>query len=137
MIILSRILRNSGKQSIIGRRCYPDMRKSFALSIIAALVVILILSLSFAAYAKDVVLKAKVTSVVEFLDKNGNPCVRIIVNEQRTLNGVTYTTGVPVMAFREMTGQVKGIKVGDTLHVIAAKRTYQDRDSYTILKVIE
>jgi len=113
------------------------MRRSFALSIIATLVIMFILSLSIpTAYAKDVVIEAKVTSVTKALDKNGNPYTRIIVMEARELNGVAYTTGVPVMAFSEIAGQVKGIKAGDTLHVIAAKRTFQGRDSYTILKVI-
>lgn len=114
------------------------MRKSFALSIITALVIMLVLSLSIpTAYAKDVLIEAKVTSVTEALDKNGNPYVRIIVEEARELNGVAYTTGVPVMAFGKIAGQVKGMKVGDALHVIAAKRTFQGRDSYTILKVID
>lgn len=113
------------------------MRKRTALNIIAALIVMLVLSIGFTVYAKDVVLKATVTSVTQALDKNGNPYIRIIVDEARSLNGVEYTTGVPVMAFRNMTKAVEGIKTGDTLHVIAAKRTFQGRDSYTILKVIE
>jgi len=111
------------------------MRKSFALSIIAALV-IMVVCLSIPAYAKDVVIEAKVTSITKALDKNGSPYVRIIVEEARELNGVAYTSGVPVMAFSTIAGQVKGLKAGDTLHVIAAKRTFQGRDSYTILKVI-
>ena len=110
------------------------MRKLFALSIIATLVIMLVLSLSIpAAHAKDVVIKAQVTSVTEALDKNGSPYIRIIVEESR---GIAYTSGVQVMAFSEIAGQVKGLKAGDTLHVIAAKRTFQGRDSYTILKVI-
>ena len=113
------------------------MRKLFALSIIATLVIMLVLSLSIpAAHAKDVVIKAQVTSVTKALDKNGNSYTRIIVEESRELNGIAYTSGVPVMAFSEIAGQVKGLKAGDTLHVIAAKRTFEGRDSYTILKVI-
>lgn len=115
------------------------MKKRTALNIIASLIVILILSLGFTvfAHAEDVELKATVSSITKALDKNGNPYVRIIVDEARSLNGIEYTDGVPVMAFGDMTKNVKGIKVGDVLHIIAAKRSYQGRISYTILKVIE
>ncbi|HEC66847.1 MAG TPA: hypothetical protein ENI23_16350 [bacterium] len=115
------------------------MKYRTALNIIASLAVILILSLGFAAFAHadDVELKATVSSITEALDKNGNPYVRFIVDEAKSLNGIEYMAGTPVMAFRDMTKNVKEIKVGNVLHVIAAKRSYQGRISYTILKVIE
>ena len=111
------------------------MRKALlALSIIA----VLILSVSLtAALAEDVELQVTVKSVTAFTDKNGNLCTRFIVDEQRTLKGISYTAGVPVMAFSNMTAQVKGIKAGDTLHVIANKKLYQGNYSYTIRAVVK
>ena len=111
------------------------MRKSLiALSII----IVMLLGVTLAAAnAQDVVLEVTVKSVTQDTDKNGNPYIRFIVDESRMLKGVSYTTGVPVMAFRDMINEVKGIKAGDTLHAIAAERFFQGRKSYTILKVIE
>ncbi len=109
------------------------MRKLFALSIIT----MLIFGVTLAAYAQDVKLEVTVTSVTMFTDKNGSPCIRFIVDESRVLKGVSYTTGVPVMAFRNMVDKVKGIKAGDILNVIASERFFQGRKSYTILALIE
>ena len=89
-----------------------------------------------AAHAQDIVLDVTVQSVTTLVDKNGNPCIRIIVEETRTLKGISYTTGVPVMAFGDMVDKVKGIKPGEMLNVIAAERFFQGRKSYTILKLI-
>ena len=110
------------------------MRRLFTLSIIIVMLFGVALA---AANAQDVVLEVTVKSVTQDTDKNGNPYIRFIVDESRMLKGVSYTTGVPVMAFRDMINEVKGIKAGDTLHAIAAERFFQGRKSYTILKVIE
>ena len=111
------------------------MRKSLiALSIIA----VLILGVSLAAYAQDVELQVTVKSVTSSIDRNGDPYIRIIVDETRTLKGITYSAGVPVMAFDDaIIAKVKDFKAGDPLHVIAAERLFQKRKSYTILAVIE
>ncbi|MFH1626085.1 MAG: hypothetical protein ABID54_13160 [Pseudomonadota bacterium] len=107
------------------------MRKLVILGIITAL----LLCVGTMAFA-DSILKAKVESVTTFNDKNGNPCVRIIVNEARTLQGIEYVAGTPVMAFREMVDKVKGLKAGSTLHAVVAERFYQGRKSYTILAMV-
>ena len=109
------------------------MRRLFALSII----IVMLFGVTLAAHAQDVNLQVPVTSVTSFTDKNGNPCIRFIVDESRVLKGVNYTVGVPVMAFREMTAQVKGIKAGDPLHVIASESYYKGRKSYRILAVVK
>jgi len=106
------------------------MRKLVILGIIAAF--LLCSTLAFA----DQILKAKVESVTTFNDKNGNPVVRIIINEARTLQGIEYVAGTPVMAFREMVDKVKGLKAGSTLHAIVAERLFQGRKSYTILAMV-
>ncbi|GAG57731.1 unnamed protein product [marine sediment metagenome] len=111
------------------------MRKSL---IALSIVIVMLFGVALAAaHAQDVELQVTVKSVTAFTDKNGNPCIRIIVDEERTLKGFVYTAGVPVMAFRDMTAQVKGIEAGDSLHVIAAERFFQGRKSYTILAVLK
>ena len=111
------------------------MRRSIiALSII----IVMLLGVSLAAYAQDVELQVTVESVTSSIDRNGDPYVRIIVKEARTLKGFTYTAGVPVMAFDDaIIAKVKDFKAGDALHVIAAERYFQKRKSYTILAVLE
>ena len=112
------------------------MRRLFTLSIIIVMLFGVALA---AANAQDVVLEVTVKSVTSFIDKNGDPCIRIIVDESRTLKGVNYTVGVPVMAFssNDMFAQVKGIKAGDPLHVIASESYYKGQKSYRILAVVK
>lgn len=85
------------------------------------------------AIAGDMILEAKIDSATESIDKNGNTYVRFIVTEQRTLQGVTYPVGVPVMAFGSVVEKAQTLKEGDTLKAIVKKREWQSRESYTIL----
>jgi len=85
------------------------------------------------ALAEDMVLTAKIASVTEAVDKNGNDYVRFIINEARTMNGINYNVGVPVMAFGPTVEQAKTYKEGDVLKAIVKKREWQSRESYTIL----
>ena len=88
------------------------------------------------AMAEDVLIDKPIQKIENALDKNGNPYVRIIVNEMRTLNGVEYEVGVAVMAFSSTVSAVKSLKEGDTLKAICASRLYKENRSYTILKVL-
>ena len=88
------------------------------------------------AVAEDMILKTKITSATESVDKNGNSYMRFIVDEQRTLQGVQYTVGVPVMAFATTYEKAKDLKAGDTLNAIVKKREWQSRESYTILSFL-
>jgi len=107
------------------------MKKVF----LAILVVAFTAILSVPALAEDVFLDAKVTRVDQLMDRNGNPYVRIIIEEARILKGVSYTTEVPVMAFGERVAQAKDVK--DQIKAIADKRNFQGRTSYTILKLVK
>ncbi|MCK8600086.1 hypothetical protein [Desulfoferrobacter suflitae] len=115
------------------------MRKqSNMVSKVAVLVFVLsLLTISTAAIAADTVIEAKVTNVMEKLDKNGNPFSVIIFEEQRTLNGVSYTTEVIATAFRKVHEDVSQVKVGDTIKAIASKREYNGDVTYTLRKVIK
>ena len=109
------------------------MRKYFViLSIIAML-----FCFTTVAMAEDVLIDKKIQKIENALDKNGNPYVRIIVNEVRTLNGVEYEVGVAVMAFSSTVTAVEMLKEGDTLKAICASRLYKENKSYTILKVLQ
>lgn len=88
-------------------------------------------------YAEDMVLEGKVESAVTKLDKNGNEYTRIIVMEEKSLQGISYQVGTPVMVFGEETQTAKQLNDGDTFKCIAQKRPYQGRDSYTVIKFVQ
>ena len=88
------------------------------------------------AFAQDVLLNAKVQDVAIALDKNGKQYVRVIVNEQRTLQGISYEVGVPVMAFGSHVKEAKGLKKGQTLKAICERHEAKGKVSYTILKIV-
>jgi len=100
---------------------------------VIAVILALMLAISIPAIAKDKVLEATVTSMVESTDKNGNQYVRFIVEEARNMEGVDYTVGVPVMAFSDLLEKARSYSTGDTIKCIVQGREYQGRMSYTIL----
>lgn len=100
------------------------------------LVLLVFCFLSSFATAADVMLNATVESTVVGFDKNGDQYVRIIIQEKRSLQGVNYEVGVPVMAFSENLEAAKKLSKGDTLKAICQTREFQGRKSYTILKIL-
>ena len=94
-------------------------------------------TLSTLAFAKDVMLQAPITRADVVLDKNGQEYVRLIVTETRTLDGVKYEAEVPVMAFGSQVASAKVLKAGDKFKAICSSRVFEDRPSYTILKVLQ
>ena len=108
------------------------MKKSMAILILVAFFVTMI---SFGmASAADKILDAKIDSVTQLTDKNGNPFTRVIVTEDRTLDGVAYSKGVPVMFFGDMATIGSSYKAGETLRAVANYSA--EYDSYTVLQVI-
>jgi len=101
--------------------------------LIVILAIVALVMTSGVALSADQMLEAKIQSATESIDKNGNPYVRFIIEEQRTMQGVTYSVGVPVMAFGPTVEQAQTLKAGDTLKAIVKKREWQSRESYTIL----
>ena len=81
--------------------------------------------------AEDVVFEGKVTKVSTHLDKNGSQYTRIIAEEARSINGTSYIASVPVMCFGDVAKEGKAYTAGNTVRVIADKRMYQGRVSYT------
>jgi len=103
------------------------MKKAIIFIVVAALC-----AMTIQAVAADVFVEAKVSDIITKIDKNGNPYAVLIFEEQRTLNGVNYTAEVIATAFRRAYEQAKDIKPGDTVNVIAARRTYNGDAAYTI-----
>lgn len=108
------------------------MRKISRLVPLLGIIVILALAITPMALAEDSVLEAKVESVMYSMTKTGDPFVRIIVAETKTLQGTSYTVGVPVMAFRDLADRGSKFAEGDTLKAIVAPRAFQGRDSYLV-----
>jgi len=106
--------------------------------LIAILMVMAVLccAMTIPAFAEDVILKAKIVSATQAVDKNGNAYVRLIINESRTLQGHAYNTGVAVMAFGANAKTAMNMKAGDTLHCIADGRDYRGRKSYTVISFL-
>ena len=75
---------------------------------IVAMAVVLAMALSIGvAYADDVKLEnVKVDSIVTKIDKNGAEYTRIIFTEMRSIDGVDYPAGTPLMAFGQQAYQL-------------------------------
>jgi len=84
------------------------------------------------AFATDKMVNSRVDSVVTSLDKNGVSYTRLIISENRTLEGQSYTVTVPVLIFGNDVKQASKMKAGDTLKAIIAENEYQGRTSYTL-----
>lgn len=99
-------------------------------SIIFALIAIL--TIAVVAQASDQMLNARIDQVTVATDRNGNEYVRLVVLEPKTLEGVSYVAGTPVMCFGSTAAQAKNLKKGDMLEAIVTPREYQGRSSYTL-----
>jgi len=89
------------------------------------------------ATAADKIITAKIQSVTQATDRNGNPYVRVIVGEKRTLQGVSYEAGIPAMCFGPVAGDAKLLKAGDMLKAVVAEREFNGRSSYTVLSILK
>jgi hypothetical protein len=103
---------------------------------IFCLAAILAMFLPATAPAEDVLLNARIQDVAIALDKNGKQYVRIIVNEERSLKGIAYEVGVPVLGFGGHAEKARSLKKGDTLKAVCDRRESQGRVTYFILKVV-
>ena len=101
--------------------------------LIVALMIIGLLASVTPAVAKEVALDVKITSMVEKVDKNGQPYIRFIAQFPKELQGVSYEVGMPIMAFGGAVEQARSYSEGDQLKCIAKFREWNSRESYTIL----
>ena len=83
-------------------------------------------------------LNTTVQSATVALDKNGHEYVRLIINEERNMNGISYEKGVPVMAFGDLVEPAKSYNAGDQLKAIANYRQLPDgRESYSVIQFVK
>ena len=92
----------------------------------------LVCFLAVPAFAVDKIINSKIDSATTAIDKNGNQYVRLIINEARKVQGVTYDVGVPVMVFGKLAKKAKTLKAGDMLKAVVASREYRGNTSYTL-----
>jgi len=110
------------------------MFKKSAVLVIAMAVLMTMFSFTApSAFAAEKMIEAKITNMVESVDRNGNAYIRLIVEENRILQGVKYVIGVPVMAFGTNVEKARTLKIGDTLKALVQEREFNSRQSYTIL----
>ena len=89
------------------------------------------------AFGAEELVTGEITQVVRAVDKNGADYTRLIVNFDRKIEGTDYTVGLPVMAFGEHAEAAAALSEGDTLKAICSKRMFNDRESFTIVKLLE
>ena len=99
--------------------------------------IMLVLAMFATAFGAEELVTGEITDVVQAVDANGNGYTRLIVNFDRKISGTDYTVGLPVMGFGLQAEPAAALVVGQTLKAICSKRTYQDRESYTIIKILE
>jgi hypothetical protein len=109
------------------------MRK-FNIALIIALS--LVIGICSIASASDKLLDTEVKQVTIAQDKNGNDYGRIIIVENRELNGVKYTTDVVCMAFGSTVDGAKKLSAGDTIKAVVAENEYRGRLNYNIISFI-
>jgi hypothetical protein len=112
--------------------------KTFKNMITMAIILItLTLIGTMGALAADKVLNTTVRDVTTAIDKNGAEYVRLIVADQRELNGIKYETDAALMAFGPQVQEAKSVKKGDQIKAIVSGREYQGRLSYTLIKLLK
>jgi len=97
----------------------------------------IVLALVGHAMALEFMLSATVNQTVTKLDKNGNEYVRLIVTQDRALDGVKYSTSLPVMCFGSSVEDAKTLKVGDSFKAITQSNVYNGRESFRMIKLVK
>lgn len=109
------------------------MKKLFVLFV----VLFSLLAFTGVVLAEDVTLNTTVERAIVKKDKNGATYVRVLIQDKRELNGVTYDKTTSAMAFGDQVPAASKLKKGDTLSVIASKSDYKGGTSYQILKFLK
>jgi saccharopine dehydrogenase-like NADP-dependent oxidoreductase len=120
----------------------PDMDKlhtvkNYSLIALSVLLFLLVAAIQEAP-ASESLKEFTVDSAVSRVDRNGNQYVRFIVEETRSLQGVSYTVGVPVMAFGELAAEAAKYPAGSQVKAIVRHSTLNDgRESYSIIAFVQ
>jgi len=106
----------------------------FVMAVVMAFCLTLVVG---AANAADKIISTTIDQSVTAIDKNGAEYVRLIINEDRTLQGVKYQMGVPVMAFGSLVEKAKAFQPGDTLKAIVSSKEYKGNTSYSVIAFLD
>jgi len=100
-----------------------------------ALIVLAIVTFCWIAtpFAADEVLTFNPSSVSVLKDRSGQEYVRMINGGVKELNGIKYSSGSTVNAYRENVAAAKKIKPGDTVTCVVSKKDYNGTVYYTVL----
>lgn len=102
-----------------------------------SILVVAIIMITSTANAGDVLGTYKVQQVSEGISKAGNKFVRIIVDEQREINGVKYSAATQIMAFGTLIDSAKAVKPGSTMKAVVTEGEYQGRRSMVLQCILE
>ena len=100
---------------------------------IAIVALVLCIFCAATAHAEDALMNGKISKVTVAKDKNGNEYVRLSVESPRSISGVHYNALMTVMAFGDSVDKAKAMKAGDAFRAVVAIKSYQGRESATIL----
>jgi len=113
------------------------MKKSLNLAIAMLVAAIMMAITAQVVTAADLILDTEIQSMAIANDKNGNEYVRFIIQEEKSLNGVSYTADTVVMCFGSAVAKAKTFSEGDTLKAIASQNEYRGRMNYNILAFVQ
>lgn len=86
--------------------------------------------------AGEIMLTGTINNTTTAMSKAQKEYVRIILDTDKTLNGVKYQTQSVVMAFEpEIVAKAKSYKKGDAFSAVCSSKEYNGRTSYQILKL--
>jgi len=89
------------------------------------------------AFAQDIMMKKKISSIMVKNDKNGNPYTRIFVSIDASLDGIKYTKSVSIMAFGQIGEEAAAkLKTGDTINAICTEGEYKGSPSYQLVALL-
>jgi hypothetical protein len=88
--------------------------------------------------AGDRIVTGTLKAVTVATDKNGKEYVRLILPEEKVLNGIKYTGESLVMAFGNTVAQAKLLKAGQPVKMIVNTRPSKDgRESTTVIAIVK
>lgn len=110
--------------------------KKFINTIIVAIMITVALATGATA-AEKMLQNVDIQTMTTANDKNGREYIRLIVEDQRELNGLKYTVGTPVMVFGNLVDEYKTkLTKAKKLSAIVSQNEWQGRTSYVLIKML-
>ena len=100
------------------------------ITLLCFIAMLFIMGLNYAS-AADQIMTGKIASVTQKVTKNGDPYTIIVLPENKTLNGIAYTTETSVFCFKSP--EAKNFKAGDPVKLIAKRTISKDGNEFVTL----